>query len=717
MEGQLKKGLIIVESPAKARTIQKFLPSTSFTVKASMGHIKDLPKSQMGIEIDKGFIPKYIVIKGKTKIIKELKSAGKEFETIYLAPDPDREGEAIAWHISQIMDNTDIKRIELHEITKTAVTNALNNPRNIDMNKVDAQQARRVLDRLVGYNLSPLLWKKIRKGLSAGRVQSVAVKLICDRETEYQAFKPQEYWTITALLSKVNETETFEALLIKENDKKVDLPNKIKALAIAKKLEKLDFTVNDVSVKVQKKSPPPPFITSTLQQDASRKLNFSATKTMQIAQQLYEGLDIDGEGTIGLITYMRTDSFRTSEEAKKVAIDYIKENFGPDYVGQPRKFKARIGAQEAHEAIRPTTIHLSPDIIKKNLTNDQYRLYKLIWKRFLISLMSPAQYKVLNIEIKAGDYLLKATGSNLTFKGYLAILDDEEKKQNGESEDKEKEGEIPFGNLPELQKKQPLTSHKIDPKQHFTQPPPRFSEASLIKALEEKGIGRPSTYATIVSTILKREYVIIELKRFIPTELGFVVTNLLTENFPEIVNVDFTANLEEKLDFIEDGKLNWVKTISDFYSPFNDKLKTAETSVEKIALTPQYTGEKCEKCGKDMLIKTGRFGKFAACSGYPDCKSTKPIKKELGINCPEVGCTGKVVERQSKKGKFYGCDKYPECKFSSWGMPTNSKCNTCGKIMVLKFGKSGKKYLSCIDQQCKGKGVKEPKEKEQAMTV
>jgi DNA topoisomerase-1 len=685
----LTKNLIIVESPAKARTIQRFAPR-NFLVKASMGHIRDLPKTSLGVDVEKDFSPHYVVIKGKAPIIKELKSAVKDARAVFLAPDPDREGEAIAWHLAALVDQgCTMHRICLHEITKSALTTALENPAEIDLNKVNAQQARRILDRLVGYKLSPLLWAKVAGGLSAGRVQSVAVRLICEREKEIQEFVPEEYWTLTARLYKDDPEIGFDAVLIQKNGVKLSIVNEEEARAAERDLGEASYAVREVTRKEQRKNPAPPFITSTLQQEASRRLGFRVSRTMQVAQQLYEGLDVGSEGTVGLISYMRTDSTRISEASRAEALEFIGGRFGPEYQGPTRKYKSRPGAQEAHEAIRPTSVFRDPEEIKGYLSRDQYRLYRLIWERFVASQMDSCILNVETVDITAGDYLLRASGSSVKFPGYTKVYEEarDEEQANGDKV------------LPPLENGDSLALANLDSRQKFTQPPPRYNEATLVKTLEEKGIGRPSTYAPIVETIIKREYVKITDKRFFPTELGRVVTDLLTKHFQEVVNLDFTAEMEKKLDQIEDGSADWVAVLRDFYEPFARVLAEAQTRVEKVVLEPEVTDEICPKCSKPMIIKKGRFGKFLACSGYPECRSTKPFLKEVGLACP-LGCGGQVVERRGKKAKFYGCSRYPECSFSSWDKPTDKKCGRCGKVMVMRASRGGKFYLACIDREC-----------------
>lgn len=695
----MSEGLIIVESPAKARTISKFTKG-KYEVKASMGHIRDLPKSTLGIDIENNFTPKYINIKGKGPIIKELKKAAKKNKILYLAPDPDREGEAIAWHLASLLGHEKTFRIVMHEITESAVKNALKNPMSIDQNKVEAQQARRILDRLVGYKISPILWNKVQRGLSAGRVQSVALRLICEREEEIEKFKPLEYWTIDIVLSSLEKEAHFPASLIKKNNEKINIASSAEAEIIKGELEKYKFFVKNVAKKDINKNPPAPFITSTLQQEASKRLNFRVYKTMTVAQALYEGLDAgDGEVT-GLITYMRTDSMRVSEEAKKQARDYILKNYGREYIGPDRTYKTRPGAQEAHEAIRPTDINLHPEKIKKQLSSEQYRLYSLIWGRFLASLMANMVLEVNSIDIQAEEYLFRAQHTTVKFKGYSLLYNSEN------NEDKTKQ------ELPELDAGQVLKLIKINPEQHFTQPPPRYNEASLIKTLEEKGIGRPSTYAPIVQTIQKREYAQLEEKKFIPTKLGKIITDILVKQFPLVFDVSFTAQMEEKLDEVEEGKISWVEILKEFYPPFKEKLEKAEEEIKKVQLEPEKSDQLCPKCGKPMLVKSSRFGKFLACSGYPECKTTKSIEKDTGIICPEPACNGKIVLKKGRRGKFYGCSNYPRCNFASWHMPIDKKCSACGKVMVLQTTRKGISFTRCIDPACKKKTKEPQNEKE-----
>ncbi|MBU5426521.1 type I DNA topoisomerase [Tissierella pigra] len=686
----MQKNLVIVESPAKAKTIERFL-GKNYKVVASVGHIRDLPKSTLGIDIDKQFEPKYITIRGKGPVIKELKNEAKKSKKIFLATDPDREGEAISWHLAYILgiDEKDKVRVEFNEITKDAIKNAIKKPRELDLSLVDAQQARRVLDRLVGYKISPLLWRKIRKGLSAGRVQSVAVKLICDRENEIQNFIPEEYWSIKANLEK--DKEKFDATFYGENienkEKKIDLKNKSEVDRILDKIDLDNFVVTNVKKGNKRRNPYPPYTTSTLQQDASKKLGFTTKKTMIVAQQLYEGIDIKGEGSVGLITYMRTDSTRVSKEAIQSAISFIKENYGDKYTNNGNDYtnKSKKDSQDAHEGIRPTDILKTPTLIRDSLTQDQFKLYKMIWERFLGSQMTPAVYNTISVTINSNDVLFKSNGSKLTFDGFLRIY--------VTSDEEEKDMKIPLLDIGDR-----LLVNKIIPNQHFTQPPGRYTEASLIKILEELGIGRPSTFAPTIATILSRDYVNLDKKSFVPTELGFLVNELLIEYFKDIVNEEFTAELEEKLDEIAEGNLPWVKVVEDFYKDFAIVLKKAEEEIEEIEIKDEVSDVICEKCGKNMVVKHGRFGKFLACPGYPECKNTKAIVDELDIKCPK--CNGNLVKRRSKKGRiFYGCSNYPECDFVSWDEPVKERCPQCKGIMVIKRTKKENK-LNCMDKDC-----------------
>ncbi|GFR37743.1 DNA topoisomerase 1 [Insulibacter thermoxylanivorax] len=669
--------LVIVESPAKAKTISKYL-GKNYIVKASMGHIRDLPKSQTGVDIEQGFKPKYITIRGKGAILKELKDASKKVKKVYLAADPDREGEAIAWHLAHYLelDENEHCRVVFNEITKQAVKDAFKSPRPINMDLVNAQQARRILDRLVGYQISPLLWKKVKKGLSAGRVQSVTVKLIIDRENEIRSFVPEEYWTITLLAA--HEGQEFEAKFYGRNGEKLELKNENEVQEILKAIEGARIVVTDVKERERLRNPAAPFITSSLQQEAARKLNFRASKTMSVAQQLYEGVDLGKEGTVGLITYMRTDSTRISPVAQEEAREWIIQKYGQAYVpDKPRVYtKKNASAQDAHEAIRPTSVHRTPEQVKPYLSRDQYRLYKLIWDRFVASQMASAVLDTMTVDLSAGDVLFRAAGSKIKFPGFMKVYVEGSDDGTG-SHDEEK-----F--LPPLKKDDEVETRKIEPKQHFTQPPPRYTEARLVRTLEELGIGRPSTYAPTLETVQKRGYVRLEDKRFVPTELGEVVNQLMEEFFPEILNVEFTAEMEEELDHIEEGIADWVKVLDNFYQTFEKRLKVAEAEMSKIEIQDEVSDEVCEKCGRHLVYKMGRFGKFLACSGFPECRNTKPIIKEIGVDCPGCG-EGKIVERRSKKGRiFYGCNRYPDCEFVSWDKPLAKSCPECGSYTVEK---------------------------------
>lgn len=677
--------LVIVESPAKAKTIKKYLGS-KYIVKASMGHVRDLPKSQMGVNVEKQFEPKYITVRGKGDILKELRDAKKKVEKVYLAADPDREGEAIAWHLAHSL-NVPLEekcRVVFNEITKQAVKEAFKHPREINMDLVNAQQARRILDRLVGYNISPLLWKKVKKGLSAGRVQSVAVKLIIDRENEIREFKPEEYWTVTAVL--LSGEEPFEAKFYGYGKKKTKLGSKEDVDQLLEAIKGKRFVVEEVKTSERRRNPAGPFITSTLQQEAARKLGFRAQKTMAVAQQLYEGVDIGKQGTVGLITYMRTDSTRISKTAQSEAREYITETFGAEYLPKtPHSHKQKSGAQDAHEAIRPTSVFRVPSEIKSYLSRDQYRLYKLIWDRFVSSQMAPAVFDAVSANIRVGEALFKASGSKVKFPGFMKVY--------VEGEDQKKKEEDKF--LPELAKGQVLKRKSVEPKQHFTQPPPRYTEASLVKELEDKGVGRPSTYAPILDTIQKRGYVLLEDKRFVPSELGEIVIDLMQQFFPEILNVEFTANLEEDLDKVEEGKADWIEILDRFYHPFQKQLSVAEKEMEEVEIQDEVSGEVCEKCGSPMVYKFGRYGKFLACSAFPDCRNTKPIVKSTGVPCPKCK-EGEIVERKSKKSRlFYGCSRYPECDFVSWDRPVPRPCPKCGNLMVEKKAKKKQTMIRC----------------------
>lgn len=688
----MSKTLVIVESPAKAKSISKFL-GRRYTVKASMGHLRDLPKSQLGVDVERDFEPKYIAIRGKGDLIKDLRSAAKAADKVLLASDPDREGEAISWHLGHLLglDLDEKCRIEFHEITKQAIEDAVKHARRIDMNRVYAQQARRVLDRLVGYQLSPLLWRKVKKGLSAGRVQSVAVRLVVDREEEIRSFVPEEYWSLTALFQ--SSGGKFSAKLIKKAEQKIVISTRAEMDTVLQELKGRSFAVTDVRTKEKRKQPAPPFTTSTLQQEAHRKFNFSPKKTMMLAQQLYEGLDTGKEGTVGLITYMRTDSVRVAETAQEEAKTWIFEAYGPDYYPpQARQFTSKGRTQEAHEAIRPTSTSRPPDSLKENLTRDQLKLYRLIWERFIASQMSAALIDTLTVDVSGGEYLFRANASSVRFPGYLAIYE--------EGRDEEESGEDSAGALAfPLTAGEPLQVIKLQDKQHFTEPPPRYTEASLVRKMEEEGIGRPSTYAPTTETIQSRGYVAKEDKKLMPTELGEIVIALLKEFFPEIVDLEFTANLEEKLDSIEEGEVPWKAVIHDFHGPFAQTLAEAEEKIGKVKLEEQVSDEVCEQCGRHMVIKMGRFGKFLACPGFPECRNTKPLLEEVGADCPK--CDKPLVVRRSKKGrKFYGCSSYPDCDFVSWDLPAPEKCPECGSMMVVKSSKREKQHV-CTNAQCR----------------
>jgi len=677
--------LVIVESPAKAKTIGKYLGS-KYIVKASMGHVRDLPKSQIGVEVENDFNPKYITIRGKGSVLKELKDASKKVKKVYLAADPDREGEAIAWHLAHALelDDTQSLRVVFNEITKTAVKDAFKTPRKINMDLVNAQQARRILDRLVGYKISPILWKKVKKGLSAGRVQSVAVKIILDRENEISAFVPEEYWTITAKLAI--KGSAFEAKFTQLNGAKKELTNEQDVNEILEAIRDASFQVGEVKERERQRHPSPPFTTSSLQQEAARKLGFRAAKTMSVAQQLYEGVELGKEGTVGLITYMRTDSTRISGTAQEEAKDYITEKYGDPFVPEsPRQYsKKAANAQDAHEAIRPTSVLRDPESMKPFMSRDQLRLYKLIWERFVASQMSSAVLDTLSVDITAGNTVFRATGSKVRFPGFMKVY--VEGNDDGTTEEDKY--------LPELHSGDILEKQDIEPKQHFTQPPPRYTEARLVRTLEELGIGRPSTYAPTLETIQKRGYVAIEEKKFMPTELGELVIEQMEQFFPEILNVEFTANMEEDLDHVEEGSEDWVKVLAEFYESFEKRLEVAEEEMKEIEIEDEVSDEICEKCGKPMVYKLGRFGKFLACSGFPDCRNTKPIVKDIGVSCPKCK-EGHVVERRSKKGRvFFGCDRYPECDFVSWDKPSTKPCPNCSSLMVEKKSKQGIK-LQC----------------------
>jgi DNA topoisomerase I len=734
----MSKGLIIVESPAKVKTIQKFV-GEDYVVKATLGHIKDLPEGELGVDLQKDFQPEYVSIPGKAKVLRELKKAGKGLKDIYLGPDPDREGEAIAWHVAEEIgdEEKNIYRVLFNEITRKAVLDAIRHPGKLQQSKFEAQQARRILDRLVGYQVSPILWEKVRRGLSAGRVQSVAVRIVCEREREIQEFVPEEYWSLTATLQEKDSPVTFEAKLAKWRGKKVKIANESEASAIKNALEGAVYKVSKITKQEKQRHPFPPFITSRLQQEAYRKLSFSAQRTMRIAQRLYEGMEMGEIGTVGLITYMRTDSPRVASEAVHQVRDWIKDRFGEPYLpAKPNVYKSRKGAQDAHEAIRPTSMDLTPDRVKGYLDKDQWALYKLIWDRFVASQMASAVFQQTTVEIQAGEALFTSVGTVPVFQGFMALyVEGVDDKENGDQEMR----------LPALSEGEFLIFIGLAPRQHFTQPPYRFSEATLIKELEEKGIGRPSTYAAILSTIKEKEYVKLEKGKFFPTELGCLVNDLLVVSFPDIFDVEFTAQMEENLDKIEEGEKGWVETLKEFYRPFEKDLEMAKVSmrdvkkemiptdilcercgskmikrwgkrgyflacssypecrytreVEENGEDPVVNGSPCEKCGSPMVVKNGKFGRFLACSNYPACKFTKPI--ETGVRCPQEGCDGMIVERRTRKGKvFYSCSNYPRCTFALWDKPVAEKCPQCDHpFLVEKQGKGGA-VVRCPKKEC-----------------
>lgn len=679
--GYMSDYLVIVESPAKAKTIERYL-GRKYKVKASMGHVRDLPKSQTGVDIENQYEPKYITIRGKGPVLKELKTAAKKAKKIYLAADPDREGEAIAWHLAHTLnidENSDC-RVVFNEITKDAIQEAFKHPRAINKDLVNSQQARRILDRLVGYNISPILWKKVKKGLSAGRVQSVSVRLIIDREKEIGEFIPEEYWSITGTF-EVN-SEMFEASFYGSNGKKLDLSNEDEVKNVLNQIQGQYFTVESVKKRERRRNPAAPFTTSSLQQEAARKLNFRAKKTMMIAQQLYEGIDLSGaEGTVGLITYMRTDSTRISETAQTEAFEYIESEFGKEYTStnEKKNEKKSANAQDAHEAVRPTSVLRTPSSLKAVLGRDQLRLYRLIWERFVASQMAPAVMDTMTVDIVNEGVIFRANGSKVKFPGFMKVYI-EGTDDNTNDEDKL---------LPDIEEGMSVSSKEIDPKQHFTQPPPRYTEARLVKTLEELGIGRPSTFAPTLDTIQKRGYVALDNKRFIPTELGTIVHDLIIEFFPEILDLEFTAKMENSLDLIEEGQTNWVEIIDEFYQSFEKRLRVAEKEMQEVEIKDEPAGEDCEHCGNPMVYKMGRFGKFMACSNFPDCRNTKAIVKEIGVKCPSCQ-EGNIIERKSKKKRiFYGCDTYPKCEFLSWDKPIARTCPKCNSLLVEKKTKQG----------------------------
>ncbi|PSL51178.1 DNA topoisomerase-1 [Salsuginibacillus halophilus] len=671
--------LVIVESPAKAKTIGKYL-GKKYTVKASMGHIIDLPKSQMGVDTENDYQPKYITIRGKGPVLKELKTAAKKAKKVYLAADPDREGEAIAWHLAHKLDiEEDTKcRVVFNEITKSAIKESFKHPRTVNTDLVNAQQARRVLDRLVGYNISPLLWKKVKKGLSAGRVQSIAVKMIIDREREIQNFTPEEYWSIPSVFK--HGEETFEAKFHSLNGEKTELKTEEDVNAVLENLDGDAFNIDEVKQKERKRNPVNPFTTSSLQQEAARKLNFRAKKTMLVAQQLYEGIELGSEGTVGLITYMRTDSTRISNTAKQEAKEYIEANYGESYTRKTeRSEKQDANSQDAHEAVRPTAIFKDPKFIKSYLSRDQYRLYKLIWERMVASEMAPAIMDTMTVDLSQNGVNFRATGSKVKFSGFMKVY--------VEGSDEKKNDENKF--LPDMKEGETVHKEEITPKQHFTQPPPRYTEARLVRTMEELGIGRPSTFAPTLDTIQRRNYVALEDKRFVPTELGEIVLEQIVEFFPEILNVEFTAQMENDLDKIEEGSADWVEIIDDFYQGFEKRLQVAEEEMKEVEIRDEPAGVDCEECGHEMVYKMGRYGKFMACSNFPDCRNTKPILKEIGVDCPKCE-DGSIVERKSKKNRtFFGCDQYPECDFISWDKPIARPCPKCSSLLVEKKSKKG----------------------------
>lgn len=696
-----KKILVIVESPAKAKTIERHL-GKNYIVRASMGHLRDLPKSQFGIDVENEFAPKYINVRGKGELIRALKKEAKNADKIYLASDPDREGEAIAWHLAFILgvDPEEDCRIVFHEITKPAIEEAVQHPRPIHMEQVDAQQARRMLDRIVGYKLSPLLWRKVRKGLSAGRVQSVTVRLICDREREIEAFRSEEYWTVEAKLKKGKNAFTADVTHVR--GKKLALHSEAETKALTDDLARQDFTVKEVKRSERRKKAAPPFTTSSLQQDAARKLGFTSGRTMMIAQQLYEGVVLGRHGATGLITYMRTDSTRISNLAVDEARSYLSETYGKDYVPmRPNIYAMGKKAQDAHEGIRPTSIVRTPADVEAYLNRDQLRLYTLIWQRFAASQMSAAVYDTIAAQIAAGDYQLRAHGSKLRFKGYTAVY------VGAEIAKKEKDTL-----LPELEAGDALALSELKPEQHFTEPPPRYNDASIVKTLEEMGIGRPSTYAPIIETIQKRGYVERREKQFRPTELGFIVTDMLEEYFKDIVDVKFTANLEGELDEVADGTLDKNDLLRKFYNPFDETLKQAEEVIGEVEIPDEVTDIPCDKCGRMMVVKQGRFGKFLACPGFPDCRNAKPLLRDTGVACPK--CGGKIVERKSRRGRaFFGCDHYPDCDYTTWDEPQQEKCKVCGSFMQKHRYRTGRSILYCSNEACSSR-VGSPIEKELA---
>lgn len=723
----MPESLVIVESPAKAKTISKFL-GRGYRVLASVGHVRDLPKSQFGVDVSANFTPRYITIRGKGKVIKELKEAARNSSRVLLATDPDREGEAISWHLAQVLglDEDAPCRIEFHEITRSAVKESLKHVRPINDDLVNAQQARRILDRVVGYELSPFLWQKVRRGLSAGRVQSAALRIICDREREIRAFRPEEYWTIDAVLrthdtgSRVAAASTsFVARVVRKDKHKLKLSSQADADAAVRELAEETYQVLEIQRRERRRSAAPPFTTSSLQQEAWRKLGFSASRTMRLAQELYEGLEVGAEGPVGLITYIRTDSVRVATEAQLQAREFIAANYGAQYVPTSLPvYRSKKGAQQAHEAIRPTSVNRTPESLKPYLKRDQLRLYRLVWERFVASQMTPAVFDTVTVDVTAGSYLLRANGATLKFAGFMRLYvegqdesvsaDDESAKEKDAGNGTDRLGQDKEQQLPPLNVGDPLYLEKLKPEQHFTQPPPRFTEASLIRTLEELGIGRPSTYAPTVATLKERDYVKLIDKHLEPTELGFVVVDLLSEHFPDIVDPKFTAQMEDQLDRVEEGNEDWVSVVRAFYEPFETSLAAAKKTVGRVELPVEETDVVCEQCGRKMVIKHGRYGRFLACPGYPECKNTKPLLKETGAHCPE--CGGRVVERRSKKGRvFYGCENYPRCEFTTWYQPAGKECPQCGKFLVRKRSRGRGEELVCVDEKCDYKEVPQGK--------
>lgn len=691
----MAKNLVIVESPAKAKTIGKFL-GRKYKITASMGHLRDLPKSTLGVDIEKNFEPKYINIRGKADLINSLKKDAKEADKVYLATDPDREGEAIAWHLSYLLglSSNEKNRIAFNEITEKAVTSSINDARKIDMNLVDAQQARRILDRIVGYKISPLLWKKVKKGLSAGRVQSVTLRIVCDREKQIEEFIPKEYWTLDVILD--SNGEQFKASFYGTKDGRLEIRSRDEADVVLAKLNDAQYIVDDINKRERKKAPVPPFITSTLQQEASRRLNYPIRKTMMLAQQLYEGVDVKGHGSIGLITYMRTDSMRISDEAAKAAKDYILQKYGKAYYPSKRRVYANKNAsQDAHEAIRPTHTEIPLDQLKSSLSRDQFRLYQLIWERFIASQMESAVIDTVTVKINAADYVFRAIGNTVKFKGYTILYNESKDDSNGDEESTNK--------IPELSVKQLLSLIKLLHEQKFTQPPARYTEASLVKELEENGIGRPSTYAPTIMTIQARGYVVKEKKSIVPTELGIIVNDIMLNYFAQIVEVEFTAIVESEFDEVENGNKKWQETIDSFYGKFEKILQIAENSLDKVEVPQIVTDEICEKCGKNLVLKLGRYGKFLACPGFPECRNTKQFFEKAGVKCPLCDI-GEVIIKRTKKGRiYYGCTNYPTCSLMSWYKPTGERCKNCNDGYYVVKNSRNKKNKVCSNKDCVGK--------------